>query len=89
MAAPVDLEGAPAISITPNGRKLTIESARGVISAREIGIVPDSTARSYTIGSGKALAATKGGRYILALAPRAKAVAGEMPVEAVVYIVGW
>ena len=89
MAAPVDLEGAPAINISPRGRKLTIESARGVISAREAGIVPDSSARTYTIGSGKALAATKGGRYILALAPRAKAVAGEIPVEVVVYVVGW
>ena len=89
MAAPVDLEGAPAINIAPRGRRLTIESARGVISAREAGIVPDSSARTYTIGSGKALAATKGGRYILALAPRAKAVAGEIPVEVVVYVVGW
>lgn len=89
MAAPVDLEGAPAINISPRGRKLTIESARGVISAREAGIVPDSSARTYTIGSGKALAATKGGKYILALAPRAKAVAGEIPVEVVVYVVGW
>ena len=89
MAVPVNLDGAPAINISPRGRKLTVESARGVISAREAGIVPDSSARSYTIGSGKALAATRGGRYILALAPRAKAVAGEIPVEVVVYVVGW
>ncbi|HEX6574926.1 MAG TPA: hypothetical protein VF042_08125 [Gemmatimonadaceae bacterium] len=89
MASPVDLQGAPSINIAPGGRKLAIESARGVITAREAGIVPDSSARTYTIGSGKALAATKGGRYILALAPRAKAVVGEMPAEVLVYVVGW
>lgn len=89
LAVPVDIQGAPALNITAGARRLVIESARGVITAREIGTQADSAARSYTIGSGKALAATKGGRYILALAPRATAVANEMPVEAVVYVVGW
>lgn len=89
LAAPVDMQGAPQLDVSAAGRRFAIESARGVITAREVGIVPDSSARSYTIGSGKALAATKGGRYILALAPRGKAVVGEMPVEVVVYVVGW
>ena len=89
LAAPVDLQGAPAINVSAGSRKLVIESSRGVITAREIGAQADSAARTYTIGSGKALAATKGGRYILALAPRANAVANEMPVEAVVYVIGW
>ena len=89
LSAPVDMQGAPQLNVASANRRFTIESARGVITAREIGIVPDSTARTYTIGSGKALAATKGGRYILALAPRGKAVVGEMPVEVVVYTVGW
>ena len=89
LSAPVDMQGAPQLNVSSANRRFTIESQRGVITAREIGIVPDSTARSYTIGSGKALAATKGGRYILALAPRGKAVVGEMPVEVVVYTVGW
>jgi hypothetical protein len=89
LSAPVDMQGAPQLNISASGRRIAIESTRGVITAREVGVVPDSAARSYTIGSGKALVATKGGRYILALAPRAKAVAGEMPVEVVVYIVGW
>ena len=89
LAAPVDMQGAPQLTVSSANRRFSIESLRGVITAREVGIVPDSTARSYTIGSGKALASTKGGRYILALAPRAKAVVGEMPVEVVVYTVGW
>ena len=89
LSVPVDMLGAPQLDVSAAGRRFAIESARGVITARETGIVPDSTARSYTIGSGKALAATKGGRYILALAPRGKAVVGEIPVEVLVYIVGW
>lgn len=87
ISAPVDMQGAPRIETLANGRKLYIESSKGVITAREAGA--DSTARVYTIGSGKALAATRGGRYILALAPRANAVAYEVPVEAIVYVVGW
>ena len=89
LSVPVDMQAAPALTVNAAGRHFAIESLRGVISAREIGSPNDSSARSYTIGSGKALAATKGGRFILALAPRANAVASEMPVEAVVYIVGW
>jgi hypothetical protein len=89
MSTPVDMQSAPAIHITTGSRLMSIESARGVITARELGSASDSTARVYTIGSGKALAATKGGRYIVALAPRAKAAANEVPVEAVVYVVGW
>jgi hypothetical protein len=89
MSTPVDMQSAPPIHIRAGARLISIESARGVITARELGTASDSTARVYTIGSGKALAATKGGRYIVALAPRAKAVANEVPVEAVVYVVGW
>ena len=89
LAAPVDIQGAPALTVNADARHFAIESVRGVITAREIGSPNDSSGRSYTIGSGKALAATKGGRFILALAPLSAAVANEMPVEAVVYIVGW
>jgi len=89
MSVPVDIQGAPALTVNAGKRHFAIESGRGVITAREIGSPNDSTARSYTIGSGKALAATRSGRFILALAPRASAVANEVPVEAVVYIVGW
>jgi hypothetical protein len=89
LSVPVDMQGARAINVAAGNRRFTIESSRGVITAREIGAATDTTSRSYTIGSGKALAATKGGRFILALAPRANAVANEVPVEAVVYVVGW
>lgn len=89
ISTPVDMQGSPAIRIMTGSRAMSIESVNGVITAREIGAATDSTARMYTIGSGKALAATKGGRYILALAPRARPVANEIPVEPVVYVVGW
>ncbi len=89
MSVPVDMQGAPSISVVSGGRTLSIESARGVISARETGGGANPASRSFPIGSGKALAATRGGRYILALAPRANAVAHEVPVEVVVYVVGW
>ena len=85
----VDMQSAPSIPVSSGGRTFAIESARGVITARETSSGLDSPARTYTIGSGKALVATRGGRYILALAPRAKVEAYEVPVEAVVYVVGW
>lgn len=87
VSVPIDLQAAPPIQVHAGSRVLSIESANGIITAREIGGA-DST-RTYPIGSGKALAATKGGRYILALAPRARPVANEIPVEPVVYVVGW
>lgn len=87
ISVPIDMQGAPRIEAQANGRRIFIESSKGVITAREAGA--DSTARVFTIGSGKALAATKGGRYILALAPRATVAAYEVPVEAIVYVVGW
>jgi hypothetical protein len=87
VSVPIDMQSAPPIRIRAGSRLMSIESVNGVITAHEIGA--DSTARTYTIGSGKALAATKGGRYILALSPRARPVANEIPVEPVVYVVGW
>lgn len=89
ISVPIDMQGSPPIRVKTGSRSMSIESVNGVITAREIGTASDSTARTYTIGSGKALAATKGGRYILALAPRTRPVANEIPVEPVVYVVGW
>ncbi|HXV15163.1 MAG TPA: hypothetical protein VD758_00195 [Gemmatimonadaceae bacterium] len=89
ISVPIDMQGAPPIRIKTGARSMSIETVNGVITAREVGTASDSTARTYTIGSGKAIAATKGGRYILALAPRARPVANEIPVEPVVYVVGW
>ncbi len=89
ISVPVDMQSAQAVTVRNGARTFSIESARGVITARETTPVSSGSAREFPIGSGKVLAATKGGRYILALAPRASAVAHEVPVEAVVYVVGW
>ena len=89
MSVPIDLQSAPAITVHNGARTFSIESARGVITARETTQGTSAAAREFPIGSGKVLAATKGGRYILALAPRTAAVANDIPVEAVVYVVGW
>jgi hypothetical protein len=89
ISVPVDMQSAPTLNASSNGRTFAIESVRGVITARETTAGADSAARSYTIGPGKALAATRGGRFILALAPRATVASYEVPVEAVVYVVGW
>ena len=89
ISTPVDMQGAPPVRVKNGNRSFVIESLRGVITARETTAGLDSTSRIFPIGSGKVLAATKGGRYILALAPRSRAVANEIPVEAVVYVVGW
>jgi hypothetical protein len=86
---PIDMSGAKPIVVKAGTKSYLIESQRGVITARETGPGADSTAVPFTIGSGKALTATRGGRYIVALAPRRNAVANEIPVEAVVYTVAW
>jgi hypothetical protein len=88
-AVPVDMEGGKPLVVAAGKRMFSIESQRGVITARETtpGVNPGAT--PFTIGSGRALIATRGGRYILALAPRRNAVANEIPVEAVVYTVAW
>jgi hypothetical protein len=88
-SVPVDMSGAKPIQVKVGTKTYLIESQRGVITARETTSGADSTAVPFAIGSGKAITATRGGRYILALAPRRTAVANEIPVEAVVYTVAW
>ncbi len=88
-AAPVDMSGSKPITVAAGKRTFSIESQRGVITARETTPGANPGATPFTIGSGKALVSTKGGRYIVALAPRRNAVANEIPVEAVVYTVAW
>jgi hypothetical protein len=88
-SVPVDMSGARPIQVTADARTFSIESQRGVITARETTPGVSAAATPFTIGSGKALASTRGGRYIVALSPRRNAVAGEIPVEAVVYTVAW
>lgn len=81
-----DMRSAPPIKATRDGKELTIVSERGVIT---IASAADSAAAPYVVGPGVALAASAGGRFIIALAPRAKVGQGEMPVEVVVYRVTW
>lgn len=88
-AAPVDMSGSKPIAVTAGKRTFSIESQHGVITAQETTPGVNQEAAPFTIGSGKALTATRGGRYIVALAPRRNAVANEIPVEAVVYTVAW
>lgn len=89
ISIPVDMGAAPTRNVVNGARSFEVLSDRGVITAREITAGRDTTAAPFAIGPGKVLTATKGGRYIVALAPRATAVAYEVPVEAVVYTVGW
>ncbi len=88
-SVPVDMSGAKPIQVKVGTKTYAIESQRGVITARETTPGADSTSIPFAIGSGKAITSTRGGRYILALAPRRTAVANEIPVEAVVYTVAW
>ncbi|MDP9177851.1 MAG: hypothetical protein M3O61_09240 [Gemmatimonadota bacterium] len=85
----MDLEGGNPVAVTAGKRSFSIESQRGVITARETTPGVSSGATPFTIGSGRALVSTRGGRYIVALAPRRNAVANEIPIEAVVYTVAW
>ncbi|HYN83285.1 MAG TPA: hypothetical protein VES88_17535 [Gemmatimonadaceae bacterium] len=85
----MDLEGGNPVDVTAGKRSFSIESQRGVITARETTPGVSSDATPFTIGSGRALVSTRGGRYIVALAPRRNAVANEIPFEAVVYTVAW
>lgn len=85
-----DLGSAPPIKATRGGRSLSIVSERGVITiAGKSAGDTMATVTPYVVGPGIALAATAGGTFIVALAPRTKIAQGEMPVEAVVYRVSW
>jgi hypothetical protein len=85
---PIDMTQSPSISIQRGLQIYTIQSMRGVITIAD---PPGqgSTGAQRVVGAGIALAATAGGRYIIALAPRAKPDPNESPVEAVVYTVTW
>lgn len=84
-----DISSAPPIKASRDGREITIVSERGVITIAAMAAGDSTAITPYVVGPGIALAATAGGRYIIALAPRAKIAQGEPPVEAVVYRVSW
>jgi hypothetical protein len=88
-SAPIDMDKSPPITIKRGSQTFAIETMRGVITIVETtpGRRPKPAPR--VIGAGVALAATIGGRYVVALANRAKPAPGETAVEPVVYTVIW
>ena len=85
---PIDMSHSPPIEIKRGNQTFTIQSDRGVITVVET--TPGAANKSQrVVGAGIALAATVGGRYIIALAPRLKPDASELAIEPVVYTVTW
>ena len=85
---PISLTQSPPIQIRRGKDVFTIQSVRGVITI----VGPPgvgSTGAQRVVGAGMALAATAGGRYIIALAPRTTPDPGGSSVEPVVYTVTW
>ena len=85
---PIALTQSPSIPIQRGKDVYTIQSVRGVITIvgpPEVG----STGAQRVVGAGMALAATAGGRYIIALAPRSTPDPSGSTVEPVVYTVAW
>ncbi len=85
---PIDMTQAPSIRIMRGTQPYTILSSRGVITIMDPPGV-GSTGAQRVVGAGIALAATSGGRYIIALAPRNTPGANETSIEPVVYTVTW
>jgi hypothetical protein len=85
---PIDMTQSPPIQIQRGKQSFTIQTVRGVITIvgpPEVG----STGAQRVVGAGIALAATAGGRYIIALAPRSTSDPNGSAVEPVVYTVTW
>ena len=87
-SVPIDLTQSPAIQIQRGNQTYTIQTVRGVITIADPPTV-GATGAQRVVGAGVALAATAGGRYIIALAPKAKPDPNGMTVEPVVYTVTW
>ncbi|HEY4734552.1 MAG TPA: hypothetical protein VIH53_08385 [Gemmatimonadaceae bacterium] len=87
-SVPIDLTQPRDIKIQRGDKTYTIQTTRGVITIAD---PPGqgSTGAQRLVGAGVALAATVGGRYIVALAPKAKADSNGMTIEPVVYTVTW
>jgi hypothetical protein len=85
---PIDMTQAPSIRIMRGMQPYTILSSRGVITIMDPPGV-GSTGAQRVVGAGIALAATAGGRYIIALAPRSTTTPNESAIEPVVYTVTW
>jgi hypothetical protein len=85
---PIDMSQSPPIRFQRGTQPYTILSNRGVITIQDPPGV-GSTGAQRVVGAGIALAASAGGRYIIALAPRTRPDANEMAIEPVVYTVTW
>ncbi|MEA2765939.1 MAG: hypothetical protein QOK07_2343 [Gemmatimonadaceae bacterium] len=85
---PIDMTQSPPIQIRRGTQTFTILSNRGVITIVDPPGV-GSTGAQRVVGAGIALAATAGGRYIIALAPRSTPDPSGSSVEPVVYTVNW
>jgi hypothetical protein len=86
---PIDMNQSPPIQIQRGNQTFNIQSERGVITLVETTPGAATRAPPRVVGAGIALAATAGGRYIIALAPRSKSDPNETAVEPVVYTVTW
>jgi len=86
---PIDMNQSPPIRIQRGNQTFNIHSERGVITLVETTPGAATKAAPRVVGAGIALAATAGGRYIIALAPRAKPDPNEIAIEPVVYTVTW
>ena len=86
---PIDMSHSPPIEIQRGNQTFSIQSDRGVITL--VDTTPGAGNKSGTrvVGAGIALAATRGGRYIVAIAPRSSSDSNEISVEPVVYTVTW
>jgi hypothetical protein len=87
-SVPFDMTQAVPIQIQRGKQIFTIQTDRGVITIMDppgLG----STGAQRVVGAGVALAATAGGRYIIALAPKASPDPNGMAYELVVYTVTW
>ncbi|MDQ6689675.1 MAG: hypothetical protein M3Z18_04120 [Gemmatimonadota bacterium] len=86
---PIDIGKSPPIQIQHGNQTFNIQSERGVITLVETTPGSATKAAPRVVGAGMALAATAGGRYIIALAPRGKPDPNEPAAEPVVYTVTW
>jgi hypothetical protein len=87
LASAMSLDHSPPIQVTHDNKKFSILSERGVITIAEQ--TSGGRGAPRVVGAGIALAATDGGRYILALAARSSAEPHSMTIEPVVYTVTW
>jgi hypothetical protein len=86
---PIDMTQSPPIQIQRGSQTFTIQSERGVITLVETTPGTANKPAPRVVGAGIALAATVGGRYIIALAPRGRADPNGLAIEPVVYTVTW